>query len=111
MAKANKSRYVVLGILVNTPGCSGYDIQSIMKGRKDFFWKKTFSSIYPVLGTLEKEKLVEKFESSLGGQKRNTDKVTKKGLTELQTWLMEEVELEQSRNERSLRFYLESTIR
>lgn len=99
MAKANKSRYAVLGILVNAPGSSGYDVQAIMKRSTDFFWKETFSSIYPVLDALLKEKLVEKIQDSLGGRKRNTYRVTKKGLTALQSWLMEEVELEQSRNE------------
>jgi DNA-binding PadR family transcriptional regulator len=106
MAKANKSRYAILGILANAPESSGYDIQSIMKESTDFFWKETFSSIYPVLETLKKEKLIMEIESSPDGRKRKTYKLSKDGIKILQSWLLEDVELEQSRNELLLKVFL-----
>lgn len=105
MGKANKSRYAVLGILANAPGSSGYDIQSIMKESTDFFWKETFSSIYPVLDALKKEHLITELESSVSGRKRKTYKITKDGIKALQTWLLEDVELEQARNELLLKVF------
>jgi DNA-binding PadR family transcriptional regulator len=105
MAKANKSRYAILGILANAPSSSGYDIRSIMKESTDFFWKETFSSIYPVLDTLEKEKLIAQLEQSSIGRKRTSYKITNKGLQALQIWLEEDVELEQARNELLLKVF------
>ena len=58
MAKSHKSRYAILGILAIAPGSSGYDIRSLMKDSTEFFWRETFSSIYPVLDELEKEQLI-----------------------------------------------------
>lgn len=106
MAKTNKSRYAVLGILANATGSSGYDIQSIMKGSTDFFWKETFSSIYPVLDALKKESLITELEGSFSGRRRKTYKITKEGLKSLQGWLLQGVELEQSRNEMLLKIFL-----
>lgn len=105
MAKANKSRYAILGILANAPGSSGYDIRSIMEGSTDFFWKESFSSIYPVLDSLEKERLILQLELSSSGRKRKTYKITKEGLRSLQTWLEEDVDLEQLRNELLLKIF------
>lgn len=105
MAKANKSRYAVLGILANAPGSSGYDIRALMKESTDYFWLETFSSIYPVLLGLEKENLITEVEGSISGRKRKSYKITKKGLKALQSWLMEDVELEQSRNELLLKIF------
>lgn len=105
MAKAHKSRYAILGILANAPGSSGYDIRSLMKGSTDFFWKETFSSIYPVLDTLEKEKLITQLESSSIGRKRKTYQITNEGLQILQKWLLEDIDLEQARNELLLKVF------
>lgn len=105
MAKASKSRFAILGILAGAPGSSGYDIQSLMKASTNFFWKETFSSIYPVLDSLEKERLINAFEDPHSGRKRKTYKITKKGLNALQSWLMEDVELEQARNELLLKIF------
>lgn len=106
MAKANKSRYAILGLLANAPGSSGYDIQSKMKESTDFFWKETFSSIYPALEALKKEQLITELESATSGRKRTTYKITKDGIKALQSWLLEDVELEQSRNELLLKVFL-----
>lgn len=106
MAKANKSRFAILGILANSPGSSGYDLQSIMRASTDFFWKETYSSIYPVLDALRKEGLIVELEASSSGRKRKTYKITKDGLKVLERWLMEDVELEQARNELLLKVFL-----
>lgn len=106
MGKANKSRFAILGILANAPDSSGYDIQSIMKGSTDFFWKETFSSIYPVLDALKKEHLITEREGAFSGRKRKTYKITKEGIKALQAWLLEDVELEQARNELLLKIFL-----
>lgn len=105
MAKTNKSRYAILGILANAPKSSGYDIRSLMKESTDYFWKETFSSIYPVLDTLENEKLITRTESSTSGRNKKTYKITKEGLRTLQNWLNEDVELEQLRNELLLKIF------
>ncbi len=61
--------------------------------------------IYPVLDTLEKENLIIPLESSSSGRKRKTYKISNEGLVALQNWLMEDVELEQVRNELLLKIF------
>lgn len=105
MAKAHKSRYAILGILATAPGSSGYDIQSQMRESTDFFWKESFGSIYPVLEALEKEKLIAHLETSSVGRKRTTYTITLEGRGALNEWLMENVDLEQARNEMLLKIF------
>ena len=105
MSKTLKSRYAILGILANAPGSSGYDIHRLMKESTDFFWKESFSSIYPVLETLEKQRLIAQVEVSSSGRKRKTYKVTKEGKDQLLAWLEEEVEAEPVRRELLLKLF------
>ena len=107
MAKANKSRYAILGMLSAHPGSSGYDIRKMMTESTEFFWRETFSSIYPVLDELEKSGLISKQKPGLAPVSRNrkTYALTKEGKQELLKWLSKNVEPEQPRNELLLKIF------
>ena len=56
MAKENKSKYAVLGVLSICPG-SGYDIKKFMEQSTSNFWNESYGQIYPILKQLVEEGL------------------------------------------------------
>lgn len=106
MAKSNKSKFAILGMLASVPKSSGYDIKKMMEESTEYFWKESYSSIYPVLGTLVEEGLIKQHEDSPNnGRQRNTYELTAKGKKELKEWMDKPVEHEQFRNELLLKLF------
>jgi len=106
MAKSNKSKYAILGMLAAVPRSSGYDIKHLMEHSTQFFWKESFSSIYPVLAALVKDGLIEEIEdNSKSERQKNVYELTAKGKKELKEWLGKPVEYEQLRNELLLKLF------
>ena len=50
----NKTRYAILGVLLDGP-TSGYEIKSLMGRSTVYFWRESDSTIYPMLKVLAKE--------------------------------------------------------
>lgn len=106
MAKSNKSKYAIMGMLAVAPKSSGYDIKKMMEGSTQFFWKESYSSIYPVLSSLVEEGLIRQHDDkSSSDRQRNVYEITSKGKKELKEWLDKPVEYEQSRNELLLKLF------
>ena len=106
MAKSNKSRFAIMGMLALAPKSSGYDIKKLMEGSTQYFWKESYSSIYPVLGALIEEGLIIQYEdSSKSGRQRNVYELTAEGKRELKEWMSKPVECEQFRNELLLKLF------
>lgn len=111
MPKSNKSRFAILGILAIAPNSSGYDIKKLMESSTQYFWKETFSSIYPVLQELETAGCLAKQEiGSKNKRQRHTYSLTEKGHEELRMWLGKPVEFEQFRNELLLKLFFGETV-
>lgn len=106
MAKSNKSRFAIMGMLALAPKSSGYDIKKLMEGSTQYFWKESFSSIYPVLSALIEEGLIKQHEvASKSERQRNVYELTTKGKRELKEWINKPVEPEQFRNELLLKLF------
>lgn len=106
MAKSNKSRFAIMGMLALVPKSSGYDIKKLMEGSTQYFWKESFGSIYPILGSLVKEGLIVQHEdASKSGRQKNTYELTAEGRRELEQWISKPVEMEQFRNELLLKLF------
>lgn len=106
MAKSNKSRFAIMGVLALAPKSSGYDIKKLMEESTQYFWKESYSSIYPVLETLIEEGLIIKHEDvSKSQRQRNVYELTEKGKEELKEWIHQPVECEQFRNELLLKLF------
>ncbi len=105
MAKSNKSRYAIMGMIAIAPKSSGYDIKKLMEESTQYFWKETYSSIYPTLKELVNEGLIEEHEVSKSGRQRNLYELTAEGKRELQAWINKPVEYEQFRNELLLKLF------
>jgi PadR family transcriptional regulator AphA len=99
MAKENKSKYALLGILSMCPG-SGYDIKKFMEQSTSNFWSESYGQIYPILKQLVEEGLATSHtEKQEGRPERYVYTLTDKGLEELRSWLTEPIEHTVERNE------------
>ncbi len=106
MAKNNKSRFAIMGMLALVPKSSGYDIKKLMEASTQYFWKESYGSIYPVLSTLVKEGLIVQNEDlSKSARQRNVYELTTEGKKILKEWVKQPVEYEQSRNELLLKLF------
>ncbi|HYB01047.1 MAG TPA: PadR family transcriptional regulator [Ktedonobacteraceae bacterium] len=112
MAKENKSRYALLGILSMCPG-SGYDIKKFMEQSTSNFWSESYGQIYPILKQLVEEGLATSHtEKQEGKPERYVYTLTDMGLEELRQWLTEPIEQMVERNELLLKLFFgrQSTI-
>lgn len=111
MAKTGKSQFAVLGMLALLKESSGYDLKKHMELSTEYFWKETFSSIYPVLENLEKQNLIVKIDKpTKNDRKRNTYVLTPEGQGILEKWLMQPSEKIQLRNELLLKLFFGNLV-
>lgn len=111
MAKSGKSQFAILGMLAELKKSSGYDLKKHMESSTQYFWKETFSSIYPVLEDLEKQKLIVKVEQTRkNDRKRNVYTLTPEGRSALEHWLMQPPEQMQLRNELLLKLFFGNMV-
>lgn len=88
------------------PNSSGYDIKKLMESSTQYFWKETFSSIYPVLQELEKDGLILRKETlTKNDRQRHLYSLSTTGMQVLKEWLAKPPEMEQSRNELLLKLF------
>jgi len=105
MAKKNKTKYALLGMLSMSP-MSGYDIKKLTDFSISHFWSENFGHIYPVLKKMEADGLVTKeVEETSGKPNRNIYSITPMGTEELVNWLQLPVELQPLRNELLLKIF------
>jgi DNA-binding PadR family transcriptional regulator len=105
MAKANKSRYAILGMLA-LEASSGYQIKREMEESTSNFWHESYGQIYPILKLLTEEGLATSHtEKQEGKPERNIYTITERGKEELINWLGEEVEETPERSEILLKLF------
>ncbi|XDD52335.1 PadR family transcriptional regulator [Leptospira sp. WS92.C1] len=105
MARVNKTRYALLGILAHSP-MNAYEVKKSIEQSIGFFWQESFGQIYPILKQLEKEGCLKSFKEKKGsGSETTIYKITSKGKKELKDWLEKPVEKSPYRNELLLKLY------
>ena len=105
MAKENKSRYAILGMLALEPA-SGYQIKKLMEQSTSNFWSESYGQIYPILKQLTEEHLTTSHtEKQEGKPERNIYTLTELGKIKLVDWLGESVEEGQERIEILLKLF------
>jgi PadR family transcriptional regulator AphA len=111
MAKNSKSQFAILGMLAVLKKSSGYDLKKHMEATTQYFWKETFSSIYPVLEDLEKQNLITRVEEETKNERnRNVYALTSEGLGALKNWLMQPPEPVQLRDELMLKLFFGNMV-
>lgn len=104
MKSNNKTRYAILGMLLDGP-CTGYEIKSLMNRSTVYFWRESDSTIYPMLKVLAKEgKTICKIVY-LGKKKKELFTITKTGRAEFKAWLKSPTGSETPRNEFLLKLF------
>ncbi|MBC3888601.1 PadR family transcriptional regulator [Acetobacterium paludosum] len=110
MAKKNKTKYALLGVL-NTMSGSGYDIKKFCDSSISYFWNENYGHIYPVLQKMEEEELITKqVEQTEGRPSKNVYSITEKGRAELENWLLMPVEPEHGRSELLLKIFWSKNV-
>jgi len=105
MARTNKTKYALLGMLTIAP-MSGYDIKKVTEFSIGNFWNENYGHIYPMLKKMAEEGLAEKrVEEGEGRPSRHVYEITDKGREELREWLMQPMEHSPVRNEMLLRLF------
>jgi len=105
MARTNKTKYALLGMLSIAP-MSGYDIKKVTEFSIGNFWSENYGHIYPMLKKMADEGLAKKrIEAGEGRPSRHVYEITEKGREELRQWLMQPMEKSPVRNEMLLRVF------
>lgn len=94
MAKENKARYVILGLLAHAP-MTGYDIKKKIENSISHFYEISYGQIYPELARLEEQGFVSLTVGyGESGMVRKVYSLTAAGLVDLQAWIAKAVEEE-----------------
>lgn len=104
MKSNNKTRYAILGMLLDAP-CSGYEIKTFMGKSTVYFWRESDSTIYPMLKVLAKEKKVLSKTVFVGKKKKEVFSITKLGRAEFDAWMAGSTGSEIPRNEFLLKLF------
>jgi len=104
MKSSNKTRYAILGILLEGPS-TGYDIKSLMGRSTVYFWRESDSTIYPMLKVLAKEEKVLSQVVYVGKKKKEIFSITELGRLEFRAWFKSPTSEETPRNEFLLKFF------
>jgi DNA-binding PadR family transcriptional regulator len=100
----NKTRYAILGVLLEGPA-TGYEIKSLMGRSTVYFWRESDSTIYPMLKVLAEEGKVLSKIVYVGKKKKEVFSINKTGLAEFKAWLESPTGSETPRNEFLLKLF------
>jgi DNA-binding PadR family transcriptional regulator len=104
MRLVNKTRYAILGVLLEGPA-TGYEIKSLMGRSTVYFWRESDSTIYPMLKVLAEEGKVLSEIVYVGKKKKEVFSITEMGRTEFKAWLRCPTGSETPRNEFLLKLF------
>lgn len=104
MQLVNKTRYAILGVLLERPS-TGYEIKSLMGRSTVYFWRESDSTIYPMLKVLAKEKKVLSEVAFVGKKKKEIFSITDSGKEEFKSWFESPTGSETPRNEFLLKLF------
>src|SRR5690349_11522693 len=98
MKWSNKTRYAILGILLDGPS-TGYEIKSLMGRSTIYFWRESDSTIYPMLKVLAQEGKALSEVVYVGKKKKEVFSITEEGRIEFKIWFESPTNDETPRNE------------
>ena len=104
MRLINKTRYAILGVLLERP-TTGYEIKSLMGRSTVYFWRESDSTIYPMLKVLTKEGKVLSETVYVGKKRKEVFSITEAGREEFKAWFESPTGSETPRNEFLLKLF------
>lgn len=110
MRRANKTEYVILGLLTIEP-MSGYDMKAVISDSLNFFWAASYGQLYPTLKRLHEDGCVSRdIQAEDGKPSRHVYEITELGRQKLEDWLVAEIDPEPIRNELLLKLFFGSNV-
>lgn len=85
MAKVKKTKFVILGFLLDE-SLSGYEIGGLIKQSTNNFWQESDASIYPTLKLLTNEGLVSSQTAYVGKRRKEIFSITDSGREAFKEW-------------------------
>lgn len=110
MKSVNKTRYAILGMLLDEP-CTGYEIKSLMERSTVYFWRESDSTIYPMLKVLAREGKTVSETVYVGKKKKEVFSITEAGRKEFAAWLAGPTGSETPRNEFLLKLFFVTDLK
>ncbi len=104
MGKTNKTKYVILGLLMDR-SLTGYEIREIIKQSTSYFWDESDASIYPTLKLLAKEGKVHSQIAFVGKRKKEIFTISQTGKEEFAEWFPKPPEPDTRREEFLLKLF------
>jgi DNA-binding PadR family transcriptional regulator len=104
MKLVNKTRYAILGMLLDGPS-TGYEIKSLMARSTIYFWRESDSTLYPMLKVLAQEGKVLSEVAYVGKKKKEVFSITEPGRAEFQAWFKGPTGTETARSEFLLKLF------
>jgi PadR family transcriptional regulator AphA len=104
MAKTNKTKFIILGFLLEKPR-SGYEIGQMIRQSTHYFWQESDASIYPTLKILTKEGLVSSETAYVGERRKEVFTITKAGRKAFRAWFKRTPEPDIHREEFLLKLF------
>lgn len=110
MARENKAKYVILGLLAHED-LNGYEIKKRLEIGIENFFNLSYGQIYPHLANMERRGLVtKKIDTNQNNLVRKKYTIADKGREELQKWVASEVEEEKIQYEILLKIFFGSQV-
>ena len=88
---ASKLDSVLLGLIKIHAGATGYDLKTIIGASTGYFFKASFSQIYPALARVVDAGLVTFTESDENGRPKKHYLITPAGCDALDAWLADQL--------------------
>lgn len=107
MAKVNKTKFVILGFLLND-SLSGYEIGGMIKQSTNYFWQESDASIYPALKLLARERLVSSESVYIGKRRKEVFTITDAGREAFMEWFKKPPDQDLHREEFLLKLFFTS---
>lgn len=104
MKSINKTRYAILGVLLQGPA-TGYEIKALMGRSTVYFWRESDSTVYPMLKILAGDGKVTSEIAYVGKKKKEIFSITEVGREEFNAWLKAPTVEETPRNEFLLKLF------
>lgn len=104
MVKEKKTKFVILGFLLND-SLSGYAIGEMIKQSTNNFWQESDASIYPTLKLLTKEELVSAEPIYVGKRRKEIFTITKAGRKAFLEWFKRSPDQDLHREEFLLKLF------
>lgn len=109
MDHLSPTAYVILGFVRDEPR-SGYEIKALVDNSTRFFWAASYGQIYPELKRLSEAGLIVGSDTPTGGRKRTVYEITADGEEELRSWLRQEPETFEMRDEGLLKLFFADAL-